>query len=77
VQFVQFDQTFCGRRCWVHVYVLPFGVWGGGGGGVLFVFFCVVGVGGGGECFAVIYNFPDLGLERFGGVLCCSLEFVG
>jgi hypothetical protein len=58
VQFVQFDQTFCGRRCWVHVYVLPFGVWGD-------------------ECFAVIYNFPDLGLERLGGVLCCSLEIVG
>ena len=26
--FVQFDQSFYGRRCWVHVYIFPFGVWG-------------------------------------------------
>jgi hypothetical protein len=24
------------------------------------------------ECFGVIYNFPDLGLKRLGGVSCCG-----
>ena len=31
---------------------------------------------GGDKCFAVVYNFPHLGLVGFCGILCCGLEVV-